>query len=151
MRASLVSSYDRPMPETADEIYRRAAGKLRMPPVAEWETFPFDGEMQPRELLPPSSEPIRPGEGGVECSMCERADDTYLWTSEDWRLSAPQRNGLPVVVILQSRAHYGELSALPDDLAAELGMMLSRVERAVLSVGEIGRVHTCRWGDGAEH
>ena len=25
------------------------------------------------------------------------------------------------------------------------------VERAVRSVGEIGRVHVCKWGDGGEH
>ena len=37
------------------------------------------------------------------------------------------------------------------ELAAELGVMLARVERAVRSVGEIGRVHVCRWGDGGEH
>jgi hypothetical protein len=29
--------------------------------------------------------------------------------------------------------------------------MVARVERAVRSVGEIGRVHVCRWGDGSEH
>ena len=29
--------------------------------------------------------------------------------------------------------------------------MLVRVERAVRSVGEIGRVHVCRWGDGSYH
>ena len=29
--------------------------------------------------------------------------------------------------------------------------MIARVERAVRSVGEIGRVHVCRWGDGSEH
>jgi hypothetical protein len=29
--------------------------------------------------------------------------------------------------------------------------MISRVERAVRSVAGIGRVHVCRWGDGAEH
>lgn len=30
-------------------------------------------------------------------------------------------------------------------------MLLGRVERAVLSVGGIARVHIGRWGDGAEH
>jgi hypothetical protein len=25
-----------------------------MPPVEEWETFPFDGDMRPRALLPPA-------------------------------------------------------------------------------------------------
>src|SRR4051794_38175197 len=43
------------------------------------------------------------------------------------------------------RRDRGGVDRLPDDLAAELGLMLARVERAVLSVGEIGRVHACRW------
>ena len=29
--------------------------------------------------------------------------------------------------------------------------MLARAERAVRGIGEIGRVHVCRWGDGSEH
>ena len=41
------------MPETPEELHARAAEALRMPPVEEWETFPFDGEMRPRELQPP--------------------------------------------------------------------------------------------------
>jgi diadenosine tetraphosphate (Ap4A) HIT family hydrolase len=139
------------MPESADEIYRRSADSLRMPSVDEWETFPFDGDLRPRALVSPSGEPVRAGEGGSECRSCALPDDNYLWTSPRWRLTAPQRNGLPVVVLLESRAHYAELSDLPDELAAELGVMLARVERAVLEVGEIGRVHVCRWGDGAEH
>ena len=36
-------------------------------------------------------------------------------------------------------------------LSAKLGPLLVRVERAVDSVGGIGRVHVCRWGDGSEH
>ena len=66
-------------------------------------------------------------------------------------MTAPPRNGLPVVLLLEPRTHYADLSDLPDGLAAELGVMLARVERAVLSVGQIGLVHVCRWNDGAEH
>jgi hypothetical protein len=29
--------------------------------------------------------------------------------------------------------------------------MIHRVEAAVRAVGEIGRVHVCRWGEGSEH
>jgi diadenosine tetraphosphate (Ap4A) HIT family hydrolase len=139
------------MPETAEEIYRRAADSLRMPPVETWETFPFDGDMRPRALLAPDRELPRPGEGGVDCRSCAETDDAYLWTDANWRLTAPAANGLPVVVLLEPRDHYAELGDLPDELAAELGVMLARVERAVLAVGQIGRVHVCRWGDGAEH
>jgi diadenosine tetraphosphate (Ap4A) HIT family hydrolase len=59
-------------------------------------------------------------------------------------------SGLPVIVILQPRAHT-DLGDLPADLAVELGPLIVRVERAVAAVGEIGRVHVGRWGDGSAH
>lgn len=141
------------VPETPEQLYERAAGGLRMPPVEEWETFPFDGQMRPRALQPPPpSEPARQGEGGVDCKSCSAPDAGFLWTDEHWRLYAPDHpSGLPIVVLLETREHFGEPGDLPDDLASELGVMLARIERAVRSVGEIGRVHVCRWGDGSEH
>jgi hypothetical protein len=144
---------DLDMAETPEELYARAAGALRMPPVHDWETFPFEGELQPRPLLPPvERERPRVGEGGVDCPRCTRPDDDYLWTSERWRLHGfPEPAGLPVIVLLEPRAHVGEPGELPDDLAAEQGVLLARVERAVRGIGEIGRVHVCRWGDGSEH
>jgi diadenosine tetraphosphate (Ap4A) HIT family hydrolase len=142
------------VPETAEELYARAAGALRMPPVEDWKTFPFDGELRPRELLPPvASEPPRFGEGGVDCQRCSASDDAYLWTNERWRLWSgfDPPPGLPFVALLESRQHFAEPGDLPDDLAAELGVLIARIERAVRALGEIGRVHVCRWGDGGEH
>jgi diadenosine tetraphosphate (Ap4A) HIT family hydrolase len=141
-----------PVPETPEQLYERAKGALRMPPVEEWETFPLDGELRPRELLPPvDKEEPRQGEGGIDCRRCATGDDEYLWTNERWRLYGLGPTGLPVVVMLEPRAHFGELGDVPDELLAELGVLLGRVERAVRSVGEIGRVHVCKWGDGSEH
>jgi diadenosine tetraphosphate (Ap4A) HIT family hydrolase len=141
------------MPETPEELWERAHDALRMPPLETWEQWPFDGEVRPRVLQPPEAkERPRFGEGGVDCGRCAATDDEYLWTDERWRLfSFDKPNGLPVVVLLEPRAHYSEPGDLPDDLAAELGVLLARIERAVRSVGEIGRVHVCRWGDGGEH
>jgi diadenosine tetraphosphate (Ap4A) HIT family hydrolase len=137
-RATLASSAR--MPETPEQLHARAAEALRMPPVEEWDTFPFDGE-EPRH-----------GEGGVDCRRCTASDDEYLWTNERWRLTSLQEpTGLPVIVLLEPREHYGEPGDLPDELAADLGVMVARVERAVRSVGEIGRVHVYRLGDGSEH
>ena len=42
------------VPETPEELHARAAGALRMPPVEEWDTFPFAGDLRPRALLPPA-------------------------------------------------------------------------------------------------
>jgi diadenosine tetraphosphate (Ap4A) HIT family hydrolase len=141
------------MPETPEQLYRRSAGALRMPAVGEWDTFPFDGEMRPRALRPPSKQEVRrQGEGGVDCKPCAAPDSEFLWTTERWRLRSLGRpSGLPVVLLLDPRAHYGEPGDLPDEMAAELGTLLARIERAVGTVDGIGRVHVCRFGDGSEH
>jgi diadenosine tetraphosphate (Ap4A) HIT family hydrolase len=140
------------MPETPEQLFERAKDALRMPPVEEWETFPFDGEMQPRPLTPPDAvERPRHGEAGVDCSRCAAADDEFVWTNERWRVHVLGPTGLPFVAMLEPREHYAEPGDLPDELAAELGVLLARIERAIRSLGEIGRVHVCRWGDGSEH
>ncbi|MEP6973437.1 MAG: hypothetical protein ABI869_04745, partial [Actinomycetota bacterium] len=141
------------MPETPEQLYERAAGALRMPPVEEWDTFPFDGEMRPRALQPPApAEEPREGEGGVDCRRCAASDADFLWTNGRWRLFAPpEPSGLPVVVLLETREHFAEPGDLPDDLASELGVMIGQIERAVRSLDGVGRVHVCRWGDGGEH
>ena len=141
------------MPETPEQLYERARDALRTPPVEEWETWPFEGDVRPRALRAPESrERPRRGEGGVGCNACDDPDERYLWTDEHWRLWAFDRpTGLPIVVLLESRAHYGEPGDLPDDLAAEIGVLLCRIEREIRALGNIGRVHVCRWGDGGEH
>jgi diadenosine tetraphosphate (Ap4A) HIT family hydrolase len=142
----------RRVPETPEQLWKRVAVALRMPPVHEWETFPFDGELRPRTLAPPvPQEQPRQGEGGVDCYRCGADDDEYLWTSERWRVRGLGPAGLPVIVMLEPREHYAEPGDLPDDVAAEQGVLLARIERAVRAVGDIGRVHVCRWGDGSEH
>jgi diadenosine tetraphosphate (Ap4A) HIT family hydrolase len=144
--------------ETPEELYRRALaaadaeGRLPLPPVDTWETFPFEGDLRARPLLPPlAAERPRLGEGGNDCWRCRQGDDHAIWADEHWLLTPRHEpSGLPVVVILQPRAHH-DLGDLPPALAAELGPLLVRIERAVASSGEIGRVHVCRWGDGSEH
>jgi diadenosine tetraphosphate (Ap4A) HIT family hydrolase len=146
------------VPESAEDILRRAQkaagpdGRLAMPPVHDWETFPFEGDVRVRPLAPPvDAEKPRYGEGGVDCGRCERGDETAIWRDENWRLVPLHRpSGLPVVVILETREHL-DLPDLSGQIAAELGPLIVRIERAVRSVGEIGRVHVCRWGDGSEH
>jgi diadenosine tetraphosphate (Ap4A) HIT family hydrolase len=139
------------MPETPEELHARVAGSLRMPPVEEWDSFPFDGEMRPRALRSPEQDPPRHGEAGVACGRCTAGDDEYFWTDDRWRVRALGPTGLPAVVMLEPRAHYAEPGDLPDQLAAELGVLLARIERAVRAVPHVGRVHVCRWGDGGEH
>ena len=139
------------MPETPEQFYARVKDALRMPPVEEWETFPFDGEMRPRKLEPPvAEEKPRWGVGGVDCMHCSKRDDELVWHDEHWQLWPIGRTGLPIVLILDPREHY-DIDTLPTELAAELGPLMQRIERAIRAIGDIGRVHICRWGDGSEH
>lgn len=141
------------MPETPEEMYARVSNSLRMPPVHEWDSFPFDGDMHPRALRPPLPDEIaRTGAAGFDCAACAAPDAEFLWTTERWRLlSFPKPSGLPLILILQPREHFGEPGELSDEMASELGLLIARIERAMRSIGEIGRVFVCRWGDGSEH
>jgi hypothetical protein len=55
-----------------------------------------------------------------------------------------------MVLILESRSHL-DLGDLPNLLAAELGVMTVRLERAIRSLDNVARVHVNRWGDGSAH
>jgi len=139
------------VPETPEEFHARAKDALRMPPVGEWETFPFDGALRPRVLAPPAEdEKRRQGKDGIDCYACAKTSDELIWEDEHWQLWPIGPTGLPLVLILEPKEHY-DIETLPAELAAELGPLMQRVERAVRAVGEIGRVHIGRWGEGAEH
>jgi diadenosine tetraphosphate (Ap4A) HIT family hydrolase len=139
------------MPEHAHDQRMGGSGALRVPPVAEWDSWPFEGGVQPKTLRAPEPEPDRDGEGARPCEACDKADDKYLWTNERWRLLSFAPNGLPVVVILEPREHVDGPRDLSDAMLAEMGIMLARVERAVLAVEGIERVHILRYGEGAAH
>jgi diadenosine tetraphosphate (Ap4A) HIT family hydrolase len=97
-------------------------------------------------------EPPRRGEdGGPPCSICTGETTPALWSDENWTLHAPTNGSLPGTVWLASRAHVDSFVDLPDELAADFGGLVARVERAILSLGDVGRVHLYRWGDGGAH
>ncbi|MFC7529001.1 hypothetical protein [Actinoplanes sp. GCM10030250] len=96
-------------------------------------------------------EPPRSGEDASDCVACSTPDDAYIWVSERWRVRAMDRpTGLPMVLILECRSHL-DLGDLPNLLAAELGVMTVRLERAIRSLDGVARVHVNRWGDGSAH
>ena len=108
--------------------------------------------MRIKRLAPPVEvEPPRSGEDAADCVACNTPDDAYIWVSERWRVRAMDRpTGLPMVLILECRSHL-DLGDLPNLLAAELGVMTVRLERAIRSLDGVARVHVNRWGDGSAH
>jgi len=108
--------------------------------------------MRIKTLAPPVAvEPPRSGEDASDCVACNTSDDSYIWVSERWRVRAMDRpTGLPMVLILECRSHL-DLGDLPNLLAAELGVMTVRLERAIRSLDGVARVHVNRWGDGSAH
>lgn len=141
------------VPETPEQFFARVAGKLSAPPVEQWDQWPFEGAVKPRELEPPQARDLkREGEGGIDCFGCTKPDERYIWTNDRWRLmTLEEPSGMPLILLLEPRAHYAEPGDLPDDLAIELGPLLVRIERAMRAIDGVGRVHVCRWGDGSEH
>jgi hypothetical protein len=117
-----------------------------------WPSFPFEGEFRVKKLQDPVAvEPPRKGEDANDCVACNADDDAYIWVSERWRVRAMDRpTGLPMVLILESRSHL-DMGDLPNMLAAELGVMTVRLERAIRSLDGVARVHVNRWGDGSAH
>ncbi|WP_091061865.1 hypothetical protein [Micromonospora humi] len=123
-----------------------------VPDFTQWPSFPFEGEIRVKQLDDPVPvEPPRRGEADRECTACNAPDEAYIWVGERWRVRTMDRpTGLPMVLILESRSHL-DLGDLPNLLAAELGVMTVRLERAIRSLDGVARVHVNRWGDGSAH
>jgi hypothetical protein len=125
-----------------------------LPPAADmsgWGTFPFDaaslrGVPLDEPVLP---EPPRSDEDADHCGTCAR-DKEGIWQDDRWRLAHSAGSGAPLVLMLFSRDHH-DLTTLPDDLAAELGVITVRLARAIESLPHIARAHVYRIGDGGAH
>jgi diadenosine tetraphosphate (Ap4A) HIT family hydrolase len=97
-------------------------------------------------------EPPRKGDpGGPPCRICEGRVTPVVWSDENWTLHPPRGGSLPGAVWVASRVHVDSFSDLSPDLAGDFGRLAARVERAILSLGDIARVHLYRWGDGGAH
>jgi diadenosine tetraphosphate (Ap4A) HIT family hydrolase len=117
-------------------------------------TLPY---AEPLTLLPAADlvvpEPPRRGEpGGEPCFPCSADPGSNLiWSDDTWTLHNPGRTGLPGSVWLASRQHFDSFADMPPAVAATFAAVCGRVERAVCSLGDVGRVHLYRWGDGGAH
>jgi diadenosine tetraphosphate (Ap4A) HIT family hydrolase len=97
-------------------------------------------------------EPARRGEpGGEPCRICAGKTTPAVWSDEHFSLHPPVHGSLPGAVWLASREHVDSFANLSPEAAAAFGPLVARVERAILSLGDVGRVHLYRWGDGGAH
>ncbi|MGA8296046.1 MAG: hypothetical protein WB770_03275 [Acidimicrobiales bacterium] len=97
-------------------------------------------------------EPPRRGEpDGEPCRICSGEMTRSVWSDENWTLHPPVGGSLPGAVWLASRVHVDSFSDMPNALAEDFGKVAANVERAILTLGDVARVHLYRWGDGGAH
>ena len=97
-------------------------------------------------------EPPRRGEpGGEPCGVCDGASTGAVWGNEHFTLHPPVGGSLPGSVWLASREHADSFKDLSPEAAAAFGPTVASVEAAILGLGDVGRVHLYRWGDGGAH
>jgi diadenosine tetraphosphate (Ap4A) HIT family hydrolase len=116
-------------------------------------TLPYK---EPLETIEPGPrvipEPPRRGEpGGEPCAICGGETTKPVWSDEIWTLHPAAGGSLPGTVWMASKLHVDSFSDLPDDLAEQFGRACRAVDRAILSLGDVARVHLYRWGDGGSH
>jgi len=140
-----------------DEFYEHAIGvadserRLPLARMTGWDISPFapDG-LRVAPLHPPVlPEPDRHGEDPANCGNCRERDEG-IWFNEHWRLARIPGVGVPLALMLYPRDHY-DMADLPDELAAELGLLTTRIVRHVQALPHISRAHVYRIGDGAAH
>ena len=145
------------MPLSPDEFYERAVAaaddeqRLSLARMTEWDISPFEPEgLRVSRLRPPVlPEPPRHGEDPASCGSCERRDEG-LWLDDRWRLTRIPGVAVPLVLMLHPRDHH-DLEVLPDDLAAEMGVLSTHLARHVQALPHISRCHVYRFGDGGAH
>lgn len=139
--------------EFYDHARAAADSEHRLPLAAmtEWDICPFQpAGLRVAPLRPPVlPEPARQDEDPSDCSSCRRRDEG-IWFSDCWRLTRIAGAGIPLALMLHPRDHY-DLADLPDELAAELGVITAHIVRHVEALPHVSRAHVYRIGDGGAH
>ena len=115
--------------------------------------LPYTEPLTPREpgerVIP---EPPRRGEpGGEPCGLCAGKATAAVWGNDHFTLHPPVHGSLAGAVWIASKEHVDSFCDLSPEAAAAFGPLIGRVERAILALGDVGRVHLYRWGDGGAH
>ena len=119
--------------------------------MTEWEISPFEqAGLTVAPLRPPVlPEAPRHGQDPTDCGSCRRRDEG-IWMNDRWRLSRVSGVGVPLALMLHPRDHH-DLEDLPDELAAELGVLTVHLSRHIQGLPHIARSHVYRLGDGGAH
>jgi diadenosine tetraphosphate (Ap4A) HIT family hydrolase len=125
--------------------------RLPLSRMTGWDISPFqpDGLLVSPLRPPVVPEPSREGADPADCRSCRRRDEG-IWLDDHWRLTRVTGVGVPLVLMLHPRDH-ADLADLPDDLAAELGVLTTHIARHVEALPHISRSHVYRIGDGGAH
>jgi diadenosine tetraphosphate (Ap4A) HIT family hydrolase len=140
-----------------DEFYDHALaladGERRLPlaQMTGWDISPFDLDgLRVAPLQPPVlPEPARHGKDPADCDQCRKRDEG-IWFNDHWRLARVPGVGVPLALMLYPRDHY-DMADLSDELAAELGLLSTRIVRHIQALPHIARAHIYRVGDGGAH
>ncbi|MFF8507620.1 hypothetical protein ACF064_05960 [Streptomyces sp. NPDC015492] len=139
--------------EFYDHALSAADAEQRLPlaRMTGWSISPFEAEgLRVSPLRPPVvPEPPRHGEDPSDCDSCRDREDG-LWFNDRWRLTRTKGVGVPLVLMLHPLDHY-DMADLPDELAAELGVLSAHIVRHVQALPHISRAHVYRIGDGGAH
>jgi diadenosine tetraphosphate (Ap4A) HIT family hydrolase len=128
-----------------------ADGRLPLSRMTGWDISPFEQDgLRVSPLRPPvMPEKAREDEDPATCTACSRRDKG-LWLDDHWRLVRIGVSGVPLILMLQPRDHH-DLADLPDELAAELGVLSTHLARHVEALPGVARAHVYRLGDGGAH
>ncbi|GAA1236833.1 hypothetical protein [Oryzihumus leptocrescens] len=145
------------MAMTPEDFYAHALAaadsehRLPLSRMTSWDVAPFEQEdLRVVPLRPPVvPEAPRHGEDPQSCGACG-AGEEGLWLNEHWRLRRVGPAGVPLVLMLWPRQHY-DLDDLPDERAAELGVLSTHIARHIEALPHIARAHVYRVGDGGAH
>jgi len=150
-------------PESAEEFYARVAAATdaegRLPVAVEempgWFIYPYELDslrVKPLEPLAEAEEP-RSGEDPATCwcatSTMPRGD--WVWRNERWVLGLAKETGAPIQMTLTPRTVHCDLPTVPDDLAAEMGRLLTLICAVTEELPSVGRTFVFKIGDGGAH
>jgi diadenosine tetraphosphate (Ap4A) HIT family hydrolase len=150
-------------PESIEDYYARILAATddegRLPVAVEempgWDIYPYELDSLRLKPLRPlaDADPARQGERAQDCWCTQppRPDDgTRVWRSERWVVHLTADSGLPIGLTLSPLEHH-DLTDLPEELAGEMGRLITVISAAVEQVPSVGRVQLAKYGDGGAH